>query len=111
MDSEAHGQDLAEKDPFATLGKSQTKRPEMNSNDILKAALKFDGFSRVLISEHQAVSQQRALEMGIMPKVGFLRADGWSLGAPAELKQIAFHLWKNEWTHKIELPNKEWEQI
>lgn len=36
---------------------------------------------------------------GPVPDVVFLRGDGWTLGAPAELAEDAYRSWAEEWTH------------
>lgn len=75
-------------------------------------AIPFEGFSRVIINhEGEAVSMKRAFEMGFEPDVGFMRNDGWSLGAPAELEDAAFRLWADQWTHVIRKPQTEWVKL
>ena len=78
----------------------------------MQKIIPFEGFNRVLIDhEGSAVSMKKAIEMGFDPEVGFLRKDGWSLGAPKELENSAFRLWPDEWTHKIEYPQTEWVKL
>lgn len=82
------------------------------SETITKDSILFGGFDRVVINEEgEAVSPERALAMGIKPTVGFLRDDGWSLGAPHHLEMVAFKLWVGQWTHKIERPNYVWQAL
>lgn len=72
----------------------------------------FSGFNRVVISyEGDAVSMKRAFEMGIEPDVGYMRNDGWSLGAPKELEDVAFRMWADQWTHVIRKPETEWTKL
>lgn len=84
---------------------------KIKAENIISMAMKFDGFNRVLINEHgEAVSPRRANEMGIYPDLGFMRGDGWSLGAPKKLENVARSLWADEWTHLINFPQTEWKQ-
>jgi hypothetical protein len=72
----------------------------------------FEGFSRVVIDhEGTAVSMRKAFEMGFSPDVGFMRGDGWSLGAPKELEYVAQRIWANEWKYKIEKPQTYWTKL
>lgn len=81
------------------------------AEQIIKEAMKFDGLSRVLLNEHEAVSPRRALEMGSSdPVIAFMRGDGWSLGAPYGLEYDAYKLWRDEWTHFTE-DFKNWKPI
>lgn len=69
----------------------------------------FDGFNRVLIDhEGTAVPMSRALKMGFNPDVGYMRGDGWSLGAPSELAESAYRLYADDWKYKIVKPETEW---
>lgn len=34
---------------------------------------------------------------GLVPAVVFLRDDGWSMGAPKDLEEVAKKLWKKHW--------------
>lgn len=73
--------------------------------------MKFEGFSRVIINaEGEAVTPRKAFELGITPDVGFLRKDGWSLGAPFGLRWVAEEMWKDEWTHEINKGETEWKK-
>lgn len=58
-----------------------------------------NGPDRVVINEEgEGVSPFRAsLACIILPTVIFIRADGWSLGAPRHLVNIAHKMWKDEW--------------
>lgn len=72
----------------------------------------FDGFDRVVITrDGVAVPPHRASKLGIEPEVGFLRNDGWSLGAPKGFEMVAYRMWPGEWTHRIDLPASEWRRI
>lgn len=57
------------------------------------------GPRRVLIDRQgRAMSPQRAIdEFGVMWNVVFIRYDGWSLGAPANLEAVALKLWPKHW--------------
>lgn len=73
---------------------------------------KFQGFDRVVINyEGEAVPMKRAIDMGFAPMVGFMRDDGWSLGAPEELENVAYRMWADEWTHTIKFPETEWTKL
>jgi hypothetical protein len=73
---------------------------------------KFEGFSRVVINfDGEAVSHSKAEEMGVEPDVGFLRDDGWALGAPKELEDVAYRMWADKWTHIIRKPQTEWMKL
>lgn len=72
----------------------------------------FEGFDRIVINyEGEAWSPRRAKEIGVLPDVGFLRDDGWALGAPKYLEDVAFRLWANEWTHRIDKPEICWKPL
>lgn len=73
----------------------------------------FEGFNRVVINyEGEAWPATRAKQaLGISPEVGFMRNDGWALGAPKELEDVAYRLWADEWTHKISKGETEWTPI
>lgn len=57
------------------------------------------GPTRVLVNEDGiAVKPRRAREVyDITPDIVFIRDDGWSLGAPKHLADIAEAIWENEW--------------
>lgn len=62
---------------------------------------------RVLVSaEGEATTPWKAHRMGIDPEIILVRNDGWSIAAEAELKQVAFDLWPNEWLGFIVRPEK-----
>ncbi len=54
---------------------------------------------RVLINcDGEALSPRRAeREHGIVSDCVFVRNDGWTLGAPASLKDVARNLWAGDW--------------
>lgn len=71
--------------------------------------MKFEGFNRVIVNfEGEAWTPSRAAQIGVLPDVGFMRKDGWSLGAPKELESVAYRMWADEWVYKIEKPQSEW---
>lgn len=43
--------------------------------------------------------------------MGFMRLDGWTIGAPAHLEKVCFDLYREEWSHFIRLPSSEWRPI
>lgn len=54
----------------------------------------------------------RVLDAGkSAPEIGFMRGDGWSIGAPAYLESTCFDLWRKEWTHFIRMPSMSWHPI
>jgi hypothetical protein len=57
------------------------------------------GPDRVVVnSDGEAKPSRKARETdGVDPDVIFIRKDGWSLGAPANLVDVAYKMWKNEW--------------
>ncbi len=59
----------------------------------------------VVNSDGFAVSARDAFNHhGICAKVIFLRADGWSLGAPAELERVALATWADHWVSFMRWP-------
>lgn len=72
----------------------------------------FDGFNRILVdAEGTAMSMKRAFDLGVEPDVGFMRKDGWTLGAPKHLEKEARRMWEGEWTHEIHYPEAFWKKI
>lgn len=73
----------------------------------------FNGFDRVVINyESEAWTPTRAEEiLDITPDVGFMRNDGWCLGAPKEFEDVAYRLWADQWTHMIKKPETEWSEL
>lgn len=73
----------------------------------------FDGFNRVIIDyEGTGVPYTRAAkDYHIEPTIGFMRNDGWSLGAPAELESVAYRMWADEWKWFIRTGEIEWRPI
>lgn len=63
------------------------------------AEIKRSGPQRVLIdAEGGAVNSKRAREQyGVTPDIIFIRADGWTLGAPSYWEMNAERLWPDEW--------------
>lgn len=58
----------------------------------------------VVATDGSAVSWQQATQdYGIQPDVIFVRNDGWTLGAPNWLRNVAYALWSDCWTKVIEL--------
>lgn len=53
---------------------------------------------RILVDrEGTALSPRRAITTGTEIYVIFHRDDGWSLGAPAELEDVARAMWPDQW--------------
>lgn len=73
------------------------------------------GFSphRVVVTESGVgVDARRAkAEYGARVDVVFLRADGWTLGAPKHLERVAYDMWKDRWTHFVRRPHSVWVPI
>jgi len=60
--------------------------------------------SRVIVNEHgEATTPLRASQLGIKIDSVFIRNDGWTLGTPDNLKDIAYNLWADEWVICIDL--------
>lgn len=61
---------------------------------------------RVIVDRRgSAMSAERARrDFGVVPTVVFIRADGWTIGAPPSLEAIAYKLWADEWIGFIRLP-------
>ncbi len=57
--------------------------------------------TRLLRDAHGAASRPRP---GDTWDVVFVRNDGWSLAAPAHLRDAARKLWEREWVEVIECP-------
>lgn len=74
--------------------------------------MEFKGFTRVVINKDaEATTPSRALEMGIVAEIGFLRNDGWSLGTPLVHQDVAYQLWHGQWTHFIRKGETTWRPI
>lgn len=61
--------------------------------------MKFQGLTRVMISDSEATTPARAHRMGSHASIAFLRKDGWVLGAPKKFEAAAYNTWPKEWTH------------
>jgi len=60
---------------------------------------------RVMIHPDEATTPQRAKsEHRIIPVVVFIRDDGWTLGAPAELEEAAQRTWEGSWIGVMRAP-------
>lgn len=56
------------------------------------------GPTRVMVGpEDYAVTSDEASARGVKPVVVFVREDGWTLGAPADLVRRARALWADQW--------------
>lgn len=53
----------------------------------------------------QSVRPNEAFKSGIIPDIIFIRSDGWVLGAPAELENVAYEMWEENWIGFIRNPN------
>lgn len=51
----------------------------------------------VVDKEGYTEKYHRAVELGIVPDVVFIRNDKWCLAATNEFAQVAYELWKDEW--------------
>jgi hypothetical protein len=69
------------------------------------AYVRTNGPRRVVINEHgDATTCQAALtKYKVRPDIVYVRDDGWSLGAPAGLSDVALRLWQDAWIAKINL--------
>lgn len=69
--------------------------------------------NRVVIkADGTAVNPVKAKrEYQIEPGVIFVRNDGWTLGAPAHLENVAFNMWRDEWTRKYRFTHGRWEAV
>jgi hypothetical protein len=64
---------------------------------------------RVVVAATGAVvSLSRARRLGIEPDVIFVRADGWTLGAPWRFAPVAVHLWLDDWIEQWERVGGAW---
>ena len=71
----------------------------------LIANIRTFGPDRVMISDNEAVSPDRAFkEHNIISDIIFVRHDGWSLGAPGRLEIAAFYQWPKEWIGFLRRP-------
>ena len=76
----------------------------MIHTQVKRRQVPFGAIDRVVINGHgEALPPRRALEMDIIPTVLFVRNDGWVLGAPTELSEVAESLWKGEWSAKVSI--------
>lgn len=71
------------------------------------------GCTRVLVdSEGLGVPEGIAKDQyDITPDIIFLRNDGWTLGAPTYLENLAYIIWKDSWTHFARKGDEEWTEI
>lgn len=69
------------------------------------AKIQQHGPTRVTIDrDYHAVPTDEALrEFGIVPDVVFVRYDGWSLGAPSHLADIARNTWPGQWIGEFKI--------
>lgn len=81
-----------------------THRPVALDLEAVARRVALDGPCRVIVSaEAYAVGPERALrQFGIQPDVIFIRSDGWTLGAPAQWRDIAERIWDTDWVGVIE---------
>ena len=47
----------------------------------------------------------------IVPDIMFKRKDGWTLGAPEEFEDVAYEMWKNEWSYFTRKPDEDWSNM
>jgi hypothetical protein len=69
--------------------------------------IKESGPARVVVEPGgYAVGYRRALaDYQVVPTVIFIRDDGWTLGAPDGLIDVAMSLWENEWVAVLTISN------
>ncbi len=64
-----------------------------------------------MVEPDYAVNPRRAVEeYGLMPDALFVRNDGWVLGAPAHLADIARATWAGQWTEHWRLVAGAWKK-
>lgn len=67
---------------------------------------------RVVVDEDgHAIPPEAASKMSIDSDIIFLRNDGWSLGAPKDLEDIAYNMWRNDWVQFARTGDKNWIDI
>jgi len=67
---------------------------------------------RVIVDEDgHAIPPEAASKMAINSDIIFVREDGWSLGAPEEFEDIAYNMWRNDWTQFIRKGDTDWTDI
>jgi len=66
---------------------------------MIAGALAKHGPNRVLVTaDGLAVPWKRAVnEHNIVSDIIFIRRDGWTLGAPESLENVAYQMWSDEW--------------
>ena len=71
------------------------------------------GPDRVVISEEGEMVHWKVARdnHGIFPDVVFIRNDGWTLGAPAPLEDVARKLWEHDWLGLIRKPSATPERV
>jgi len=69
----------------------------MDINEVKNKIIRCGPDRVVVDKEGTAMSWKRAAERGIFVDAIFIRDDGWSLGAPTELAEVAYSLWPREW--------------
>lgn len=53
-----------------------------------------------------ALPPARAKEQGVVPRIIFIREDGWTLGAPEHLAKVAEATWHDVWIGFVKRPSK-----
>lgn len=71
---------------------------EQQLRDLATKIIKDKGPDRVVIDRNgKAAKPKRAqIEHGVEPDIIFVRKDGWSLGAPAHLEEVAWTMWPDQ---------------
>lgn len=79
----------------------------MDLNEVIRA-VELHGPQRVVIRDDgYSVSSGRAREENyVVPDVVFVRGDGWTLGAPASLRDVAQTMWSDDWVAELVLDDR-----
>lgn len=83
--------------PFSKLSPAELQKVILN-------AIK-RGPTRVIVSrDGHAVPPGIALkDYCLVPDVIFVRADGWTLGAPTQFAKVAYAIWADEWVTTVSI--------
>ena len=67
-----------------------------------------NGPVRVVRADGTATTPELALKEGLWADTILVRDDGWSLGAPTELRGVAESLWSGDWVLEIDPLARTW---
>lgn len=80
---------------------------EIKKIAIYARAIKDRGPIRVLLSKNEIVPINKSKNYSIV----YIRKDGWSLGAPEELADFAYEMYKDEWAAVLKKPFDKFELL